>query len=119
MVVLMLYISTDDLLIDTDRGHEVSACPKRVTFVQSVRTLDLLLEPSGGLPFYNLHGVGDGVAGCGQDAEVYMIILNTQLHDFPVFPFADRLEDSAQLIPDLCRREHFPSVLGCPDNVVF
>jgi hypothetical protein len=49
---------------------------------------------------------------------VNVVLLDVQLDNFPVFPLADRLENSPQFTFDLLRPEDFSAILGCPDEMV-
>ena len=108
----MLDISTYELLVESDGGDEVASCPQRFFFVKSVFAFDLLLQPGRGFPFQYLHGVRDRVAWRREDTEVDVVILNVQLNDFPVFPFADCLEDPPQFALDDFFFRTFPRYFG-------
>jgi hypothetical protein len=48
-----------------------------------------------------------------------VVMLNVQLNDFPVFPFADCLEDPPQFALDDFFFQYLPAVLRRPYQVIF
>lgn len=119
VVVLVLHVSAYDVFIDADRGDEVSPCPQRLFFVESVGPLDLFLHPCGRLALQYLHDVRDRVPWRGENAEVDVVILDAEFDDLPVLPFADRFEDPLQFAFDLLCNQNLPPILGRPYQVVF
>lgn len=103
VMMLMPYVASDDELINANGRDEVTSGPEGVAFVESVHSLDLFLEPSGGFPFDHLHDVGDGVSWGSQDTEVDMIILDIEFDHFPVFPFADGFNGAGEFLFHLVR----------------
>jgi len=112
-------IAFDNVLVYANGGCEVASRPQGVRFVQSVLAFDLLFEPSGRFPFQYLEDIGNRVSRGCQDAEVGMIVLDTELDDFPVFPFAYGFEDSSQFVFHFVRCEYLTSVFRRPNEVVF
>jgi hypothetical protein len=49
---------------------------------------------------------------------VYVIVLNIELDNFPMFPLTDGFENSSQLIFNLFRREYFTPIFRSPHQVV-
>ena len=119
VVVLVPHVPAYDVFVDADGRGEVPSCPQRLLFVESMGPLDLFLHPRGRLAFQYLHDVGDRVPWRGENAEVDVVILDVQLHDLPVLPFADRFEDSLQFAFDLLCHQNLPPILGRPYQVVF
>ncbi len=107
-------VPTDEVLIESDGGDEVSTCPERLLFVEATHSFDLLLEPGRALPLQYLHDVRDRVFRCCEEYQVDVVDLNVQLDDLPVFPLDDVLEDSFQIGLHLLIREDLSSVLWGP-----
>ena len=118
-MVLVFDVTADQVLVNPDGGDEVSSCPQRFFFIQTVFALDLLLEPCRRLSLHSLHGVGDRIPWCGENTEVNVVVLNVQLDDFPVFPFADGLEYPSQFLLDDFLLQYLSSVLRRPNKVIF
>jgi hypothetical protein len=119
VVALVLDVAADEVLVDTYRGDKVSSRPQRMFFVQTMGTLDLFLHPGRRLAFQYLHGIGDGVSGRGQQAEMDMVVLDIQSDDFPMLPLTDRFKDPAQFVFDLSWFQYLAAVFWGPGYVVF
>ena len=118
-MVLVFDVAAYEVLVESDGGDEVSACPEGLLFVESVGAFNFLLHPGGGLALQYLHDVRDGISGGREEYEVDMVFLNIEFDDFPVFPFADRLEYPPQFTLHLLGTEYLATVLRRPDEVVF
>lgn len=50
---------------------------------------------------------------------MYVVILNVEFDEFPMFPFADGFEYPSQFAFDLVRGEYLAPVFRSPDQMVF
>ena len=119
MVILVFYVSTYYVFINTYRGDKIAPCPERLPFIESVGALNLFLHPSRRLPFQYLHDIGYRVSGCCQETEMDMVVLDIKFNDLPMFPLSNRFEDSSKFILDFVRSQYLAAVLWRPDKMMF
>lgn len=82
-------------------------------------SLDFLLHPGRRLAFHDLHDIRNRVSGRREQTHVYVVFLDAEFNDFPMFPLGYSFEDSSQLRLDLLVTQYFAPVFRSPHQVVF
>lgn len=114
-MALVLDVPLDRILVQSDRGHEISPFPQRALR----ELLGLFLDPCGGFAFDQRNGIRNRVFGRNGDVQMNMFIPDMPCFQGKSLPSADQLENTLEFLFNVLIGQHLSAIPGCPDHVVF